>query len=141
MKKNSSKPMGRPPKIVADAKTLQTLVGCARIQCTQEEAAAVLGVHRQTLRDFLAKDKKASDAWESGLDYGRASLRRTQFRLAETNAGMAIWLGKQLLGQREQIMQEHTHAVNLNEVRSGIQSKLARLAAGIRAASVPVSTH
>ena len=30
-------------------------------------------------------------------------MRRIQFRLAETNAGMAIWLGKQYLGQTEKI--------------------------------------
>ena len=29
------------------------------------------------------------------------SLRRYQFNLAKTNAGMAIWLGKQMLGQKE----------------------------------------
>ena len=32
---------------------------------------------------------------------GKISLRRAQFRLAEHNAAMAIWLGKQYLGQRE----------------------------------------
>ena len=32
---------------------------------------------------------------------GKISLRRSQFRLAESNATMAIWLGKQYLGQRE----------------------------------------
>ena len=29
------------------------------------------------------------------------SLRRSQFRLAENNATMAIWLGKQYLGQKD----------------------------------------
>lgn len=29
------------------------------------------------------------------------SLRRSQFRIAETNATMAIWLGKQYLGQKD----------------------------------------
>ena len=32
---------------------------------------------------------------------GKISLRRTQFRMAETNVSMAIWLGKQYLGQRD----------------------------------------
>jgi hypothetical protein len=32
---------------------------------------------------------------------GRISLRRTQFKLSETNVAMAIWLGKQYLGQTE----------------------------------------
>ena len=34
---------------------------------------------------------------------GRVSLRRRQWALAEHNATMAIWLGKQHLGQRETI--------------------------------------
>jgi hypothetical protein len=29
------------------------------------------------------------------------SLRRTQFKLAEKNATLCIWLGKQYLGQRD----------------------------------------
>lgn len=33
---------------------------------------------------------------------GKISLRRTQFRMAETNVSMAIWLGKQILGQKDQ---------------------------------------
>lgn len=32
---------------------------------------------------------------------GKISLRRYQFNLAKTNASMAIWLGKQMLGQKE----------------------------------------
>lgn len=35
------------------------------------------------------------------------SLRRTQFKLAEKNPTMAIWLGKQYLGQRDNIEVEH----------------------------------
>ena len=33
---------------------------------------------------------------------GRASLRHAQFQLAQKNARMAIWLGKQYLDQTEQ---------------------------------------
>lgn len=32
---------------------------------------------------------------------GQISLRRSQFRLAEKNASMGIWLGKQYLGQSD----------------------------------------
>lgn len=32
---------------------------------------------------------------------GKISLRRSQFQLAEKNASMAIWLGKQYLGQKD----------------------------------------
>lgn len=33
--------------------------------------------------------------------YGKASLLRSQFKLAERNPSMAIWLGKQYLGQQD----------------------------------------
>jgi len=130
--------MGRPPKIVSDDRTLQQITGLAQIQCTQEEAAAVLGVHRDTFGDFLRRDKKAADAWEMGQLRGKASLRRTQFKLAETNAGMAIFLGKNLLGQRDQAAVEHSGKldVNLTEVRGAIESKLARIAAAAAAKGV-----
>jgi hypothetical protein len=32
---------------------------------------------------------------------GKASLRRTQWKLAQKSTPMAIWLGKQYLGQRD----------------------------------------
>lgn len=32
---------------------------------------------------------------------GKSSLRRTQFKMAERNTAMAIWLGKQYLGQSD----------------------------------------
>ncbi len=142
-KKKQPKKLGRPPKIVSDDKTIATITGLAQIQCTLEEAAAVLGVHRDTFGDFLRKDKKGREAWEMGGLRGKASLRRTQFRLAETNAGMAIFLGKNLLGQRDQIVQEHTGKVdiNLDEVRGAIASKLGRIAAAIEANGVSKQAH
>ena len=36
---------------------------------------------------------------------GKSSLRRYQFNLAKTNATMAIWLGKQWLGQKDDVSQ------------------------------------
>jgi hypothetical protein len=78
--------------------------GLARIQCTQREAAAVLGVHEDTFRDFLRSHESAADAWHSGIEQGKASLRREQYKNAQSgNATMQIWLGKQWLGQRDQI--------------------------------------
>jgi hypothetical protein len=35
------------------------------------------------------------------------SLRRYQFDLAENNATMAIWLGKQWLGQKDEAVIDH----------------------------------
>ena len=92
---------GRKPALVADDKTLRTVEGLARIQCTQAEAAGVLGVTRETFHQFLKAHPAARETWDLGLESGRASLRRNQLKLAERNAAMAIWLGKQYLGQRD----------------------------------------
>ena len=90
-------------KIRPDEKTLDTIEGLAKIQCTQGEAAGVLGVTRQTFIAFLDRHPVARNRWEAGLESGKASLRRNQFKMAQTNAAMAIWLGKQYLGQREPV--------------------------------------
>jgi hypothetical protein len=98
---------GRPPKLKADATTLSTLEGLGKIQCTTKEAAAVLKVSEPTFLKFLGDNPEAREVFEAGKAEGRSSLRRTQFRLAETNAAMAIFLGKNYLGQTDK--QEHQH--------------------------------
>ena len=49
-----------------------------------------------TLRLFFSKKE----------NYGKASLRRKQWNLAEKNATMGIWLGKQYLEQSDKIEQD-----------------------------------
>lgn len=100
-RKFKRKPTGRPPKITATEKVLAEIHALAGIQCTQREAAAVLGVSVGTFNAFMKRTAAAREAWNNGGENGKASLRRNQFNLAKTNAGMAIWLGKQLLGQRD----------------------------------------
>lgn len=93
--------IGRPPKLVLNDETIKQIGELGRIQCTQREAAAVLGVHEETLRLFFGAHEKAREAWEIGRDNGLASLRRNQFKTAETNPTMQIWLGKQYLDQKD----------------------------------------
>lgn len=102
------KKMGRPPKLIADDRTLKMLSGLGRIQCTTVEAAAALDVSEPTFIDFLKREQKARDAWDNAKPVGRVSLRRNQFRLAETNVAMAIWLGKQYLEQSDKAQHEHS---------------------------------
>jgi hypothetical protein len=92
---------GRPPKLIDDDKTLQLIEGLARIQCTQKEAASVLKVDQNTFGIFLDTHKRMREAWDNARAAGLASLRRSQFKMAESNATMAIWLGKQYLEQRD----------------------------------------
>ena len=51
------------------------------------------------------------------------SLRRTQFKLAEKNPTMAIWLGKQQLGQRDNIEVEHKDLSKVEELLSKIDKE------------------
>ena len=96
--------VGRPKgstKLQCNAAILKRIRGLAGIQCTQKEAATVLGVCSETLRSFFDRHKKAQEAWEFGRDIGKASMRRFQIKQAEHNPTMAIWLGKQYLGQSD----------------------------------------
>lgn len=79
-----------------------------RLQCTHREAAAFLNIRLHQFNSLLAKDERAKIAWERGIQMGRISLRRKQMRLAGNNSSMAIFLGKQMLGQRDIVTTEHT---------------------------------
>lgn len=75
----------------------QQAEGLGSIQCTISECAAVLGVSEESLN----QDARFLQLWRKGKEKGKKSLRRTQFELAQQSATMAIWLGKQYLGQTE----------------------------------------
>lgn len=93
------------PEIKPDVEQLRQL--CA-IQCTQAEIATVLGISRRTVERW-AQREELKDIFAFGRELGRVSVRRKQFELM--NAGsvaMSIWLGKQLLGQKEEVKVENT---------------------------------
>lgn len=77
---------------------------CA-IQCTQEEICSVLDVCHDTLDEWCKKNynNNFSQVFVEKRQGGKASLRRMQWKLAEKNATMGIWLGKQYLGQMDKI--------------------------------------
>ena len=75
---------------------------CA-IQCTQEEILSVLNLSDKTLNSWCKRtyNKSFSEIFKEKRQGGKASLRRMQWKLAEKNATMGIWLGKQYLGQKD----------------------------------------
>ena len=109
---NPSKP-GPKPKLVRSDSLFEQLRALGRIQCTLDEAASVLRCSKRTLQVFFDANEDARELFESGKQEGCASLRRKQFAMAETNATMAIWLGKQYLGQKDIQVNENnnTHHV------------------------------
>lgn len=72
-----------------------------RLQCTVQEAAAFLDIRVTTMTRLLRTDKRIKNAWERGKQLGFISLRGKQMRLAGNNATMAIFLGKNYLGQQD----------------------------------------
>ena len=101
-KNKVGRPEGSGKLQVSDADMMRQLEACGKMQCTQPEAAAILGVSLATFENFLGSNKKARDVWDAAQSVGRASVRRQQFKLMnDGNATMAIWLGKQYLGQKD----------------------------------------
>ena len=71
------------------------------LQCTYEEIAAWFNVSVRTI-ESRRKRRQFAEVMERGRAKGRISVRRAQMKLLESgNASMGIWLGKQLLGQRD----------------------------------------
>ena len=91
--------VARPRKEI-DQKIFENLCG---LQCTEEEIASAFDCSVDTVCRWCQRTYKESfaDVFKKKSAGGKISLRRAQFRLAETNATMAIVLGKQYLGQRD----------------------------------------
>lgn len=93
-----------------------------KIQCTQEEICSVLDVCHDTLDEWCHRtyNKKFSQVFAEKRQGGKASLRRMQWKQAEKNATMAIWLGKQYLDQKDKI--EDNNEEDLKQAREIIVS-------------------
>lgn len=98
------KNLGGRPRIEFDEKTWASIEECAKIQCTGEEIAGIIGVDYDTLNARINEKfgYGFSDYIRPFLMNGRKSLRRWQFDAAAAgNVSMLMWLGKQYLGQKE----------------------------------------
>ena len=91
--------MGRPRKEI-NQKNFESLCG---LQCTLEEICGFFSVTDKTLDGWCKRTYglSFSEVFKQKRGTGKISLRRAQFRLSEKNANMAIWLGKQYLGQTD----------------------------------------
>lgn len=80
----------------------------SELQVSEREAAATLRITLKTFQEMIRVDSRAREAWERGRELGRVSIRRSQFELAKRHPQMAIFLGKQYLGQSEISVIEHS---------------------------------
>lgn len=89
------------------------------IQCKEEEILSVLDVSKDTLIRWCKNTygKDFANVFAEKREGGKASLRRMQWLQAEKNPTMAIWLGKQMLGQKDVIE-------NKQEINNGIITEL-----------------
>lgn len=84
--------MGR-PKLDLDEALIEKL---ASIHCTMEEIASICNCSVDTL------ERRYAELIKVAKDKGKSSLRRYQWEGAQKgNSAMLIWLGKQLLGQKD----------------------------------------
>ena len=117
-------PGGRPKKKI-DYDTVEKL---ASIMCTQEEIASYLDLSVRTLQ----RDKEFCRIYKKGLDKGRMSVRRQQYKSAESgSATMQIWLGKQYLGQRDkhdtELSGKDGGPIEINDTRKAAMEKLDKI--------------
>ena len=114
--------MARPKKEI-DKEQFEKLCG---LQCTLEEICAWFDVTDKTLSNWCKTTYKQSfsEVFKQKREKGKISLRRSQFRLAEKSATMAIWLGKQYLGQKDSVEYEDKEALQrLDAILDGIINK------------------
>ena len=106
----ANKKMGR-PKINIDKDQFEKL---CYIQCTSEELAGFFDCSVDTICNWCKKTygETFSETYKKKSASGKMSLRRYQFKLAEKNVAMAIWLGKQYLGQRDNIDVSNTNEIS-----------------------------
>lgn len=93
------KSVGR-PKVSISQEQFEKLCG---LQCTLEEIASFFDCCDDTINNWCKKTygDSFSVVYKNKSASGKISLRRYQFKLAEKNPSMAIWLGKQWLGQKD----------------------------------------
>lgn len=93
------KKMGRPRKEI-DKALFERLCG---LQCSLEEIAYALDCSADTVERWCKREYSLTfaEAYKKHSGSGKISLRRYQFELAKKSAAMAIFLGKNYLGQTD----------------------------------------
>ena len=78
------------------------------LQCTEREFCSWFDVSDETLNKWCKENydgRTFLEVFKEKRENGLISLRRTQFQLAEKSPAMAIFLGKNLLGQTDKMEQ------------------------------------
>ena len=110
---DSMSKMGRPRKNINDDQFKKL---CA-LQCTLKEIAAFFDVSEDTIQRWCKREHGQTFAvlYDKYRQTGFISLRRAQFELAQKSASMAIFLGKQYLGQKDETYALRKRELDLRE--------------------------
>ena len=114
--------MARPRKEI-DEDLFKKLCG---LQCTLPEIAGIFDCSEDTIERWCKRTYNVgfAETFKVYSATGKMSLRRAQFKLAEKSAAMAIFLGKNYLGQRDSIEYEDKDAINkLDQILKNMQEK------------------
>ena len=106
-----------------DKKQFENLCG---LQCTLLEICDFFDVEDDTLNSWCKKTYGTtfSEVFKQKRGKGQISLRRMQWKLAEKNTAMAIFLGKQYLGQKDKIEYTDDSMKSINENINNIANLL-----------------
>ncbi len=98
------------------------------LQCSLEEIATWFNCSSDTIERWCLRTfhRGFAEVFAEKRGYGKIALRRAQFELAKKNAAMAIFLGKNYLGQQEHIIYEDTASLaKLDEIIGGLKETAA----------------
>lgn len=128
-KRGPKKGEGGAPRKEIDWKKLDTLCG---ILCNEQEIAAILDMSIQALNEKIKEEKGKTffEYYQEKSSDGKMSIRRKQFSVAmglaeviedgevkrkgvKPDTTMLIFLGKQYLGQKDQVSVEHSGSVDI----------------------------
>lgn len=103
---------GRPFAVKDKDEAIKILGGLGAIMATWKECAAVLGITEPTLMAVFKRWPETEDAYKSGKEGGKVSLRRAQFDTAKKgNATLLVFLGLNYLDQRDLRNVNHSGSV------------------------------
>lgn len=117
---------GRPMAEI-DQKKFEKLCG---LQCTEQEICSFFDVTDKTLNRWCKRTYKMgfSEIFKQKRGIGKISLRRAQFLLANKSAAMAIFLGKNYLGQSDHDKNENGDKLETRFADDGLTAALASAA-------------
>ena len=131
-KPRNGQPVGRPRKKTDERQVYEL----AKLGCSQDEAASVLGIDHRTFKRRL-QEPVFYQAWEEGHAVGAVALRQLQWkharRLDSSGVAMTIHMSKHLLGQNDKALHLNLTVQDVDELIARLEEQRAQqLVAGIQ---------